>query len=814
MRKPPTSSRIRLDDLSTAELIAHGKNLLSTRNYRDAIDVYKLLLKREPQPEAGWRESLATTYLERAKELAGKAMYREAAVLWENIPKLCAQSPHPELYIDWLFDSGQYAKAMCAYTDYSATLATAGVAELETLLAALVLTGQKDVLRALPQDAPFCRQRPTAQNALRAYSQGEPEEAVREHLNNISVRSPYRDLRQVLAALLKLETDPTGASALVERIPETSPYHSWVEIVRACAALEPIRTLPLLDSASREIASGLLGLDPRQLKLLKEWARLGETPSDSAIFGFITTNIQVLDRDQARRASLALLPTHPSGIPIYTKLFGALPPDQLHRLQAMKAEREGDLRSVLHHWRSCADLLAKGTENPDGPLMAALVLRHLAQLLEQDPPPWFIEVRAEDLLEQSLQLDPDDRDTYLHLAKLHQEAGNDKDYYQWVERAVKQFPNDSQVLLAAVTAATARKAYKKAAGFATRVLELDPINSKARNTLINSHLAHARKQILADKYELATKELDSAAQLEHDNTRNGVVEINRGLLAFAQRQHERAQQWLHEGTRIAGSRPLAWLRFTVEASRLRLEPTRFVRDLGLGDPSKFTIDRADLLAIVQTLNTYREEKVKNLSAILQSLEKPLQRAIKSLSAEEDLLSVCECLHRIPQHKLLEYAATQALKHHPERPLFVYFQIFGRAGGSLYRIKHPDHERLDAARARAAATKDHRVIVLIADFLDQYLLPPTPPRPKSGYNTDIGDLLQEEMKQLPPKLRDQLLNEILHELPLDDDEFPPEAYKTLLEILLTGNEDDLFNFLDSLDLPSPPPSDGRRKKRRS
>lgn len=816
MRKPPTSSRTRLDDLGTAELITRGENLLSARNYRDAIDVYKLLLlKREPQPEAGWRESLATTYLERAKELAAKAMYREAAVLWENIPKLCAQSPHPELYLDWLFHSGQYAKAMSAYADNAATLATTEAIELETLLAALVLSGQKDVLRALPQDAPFCRQRPAAQNALRAYSQGETEEAVREHLSNISARSPYRDLRQALTALLKLESDPVGASALVERIPETSPYHCWAEIVRVCTAPESIRTLPLLDSASREIASGLLGLVPHQLKLLKEWVRLGKTPSDSAIFGFITTNIQALDQDQARRTSLALLPTHPSGIPIYTKLFGALPPYQLHRLQAIKAEQEGDLHSVLHHWRSCADLLATDTENPDAPLMAALVLRHLAQLLEQDPPPWFVEVQAEDLLEQSLQLDPDDRDTYLHLVKLHQQAGNDKDYHQWIEQAVKQFPNDSQVLLAAVTAATARKAYKKAAGFATRVLELDPINSKARNILINSHLAHARKQILADKYELAAKELDSAAQLERDNTRNGVIEINRGLLAFAQRQHDQAQQWLREGTRIAGSRPLAWLRLTAEASRLRLEPTRFVRDLGLADPSKFTIDHADLLAMIQILNSYREEKIKNLGAMLQSLEKPLQRAIKALSAEEDLLSICECLHHIPQHKLLEYAATQALKHHPERPIFVYFQIFGRAGGSLYRIKYPDQVRLDAARARAAASKDHRTIILIAGFLDQYLLPPTPPRPRSRYDTDLDNQLQEELKQLPPHLREQLLNKMLHDLqPEGADDLPPEAYKTLLEILLTGDDDDLFNFLDAFDLPLPPPSEGRRKKRRS
>jgi tetratricopeptide (TPR) repeat protein len=810
MRKPTAPSRTRLDDLSTGELIARSESLLSARNYRDAIDVYKLLLKREPQAEAGWRESLAGTYLERARELAGKAMYREAAVLWENIPSLCGQSPQPELYVGWLLHSGQYAKAVRVYVDHAAALTGAG--ELETLLAALALTGQKDVLQALPQDAPTRRQLTATQNALRAYSRGESEEAVRECLQHIPIRSPYRDLRQALAALLKLETDPAGATALVDRIPTTSPYHGLAEIVRACAAAEPLRTLPALDPPSREIAINLLGLEPRQIKLLKEWARLGAAPSDKAIFGFITANLAALDRDQARRASLALLPAYPPGLAIHVKLFGPLPPYQSQRLQALKAERDGDLQSVLHHWRSCADLLAQDTADPDNRLMAALVLRHLARLLAENPPLWFVEARAEDLLADSLQLDPDDRDTYLQLAKLHQDAGNDKEYHQWVERAVKQFPDDPQVLLAAVATATARKAYKKAAGFAARVLELDPINSKARHILLNSHLAHARKQILAGKHELATRELDSAAQLERDNARSGVIEINRGLLAFTQRQRERARQWLREGTRIVGNPLLARLRLTVEASRLRLEPSLFLRDLELGDPGKFTVDRTDLLAMVQMLGMYREEGVEDLGAALDGLVKPLKRAIKALSAEDDLLSVCECLHQGPHQKLLEYAATHALDGHPERPPFVYFQIFGRAEGNLNRVKDRDYQRLEDAHERAAATKDHRAKLLIERFLDQDLFHLPRPRPGSAPHTDM-DQLGEILEQLPPPLRDRLLGELMDELPIDADNLPPEARKVFLKALLSGGGD-LADFLDSSDFPLPSPDRSRRKKRRS
>ncbi len=717
MRKPIPQPRARLDDLPTQELIARGAALLSAHDYKDAIDVYKLLLKREPQAEAGWRESLATAYLERARQLAQKAMYREAAILWENIPSLCGQAPQPELYMDWLLRSSQYAKAMRAYASHAAVLSDAG--ELESLLAALALAGQKDVLQALPPNAPLRAHLTAAQAALRAYAQGEAEDAVRECLKHISIRSPYRDLRQALAALLKLETDPAGALTLIERIPPTSPYQDLVELVRAAAAANPTRVLLTLDPVSRELTSGLLGLDARQIKLLKDWARLGNSPSDKAKFDFIATNLALFDREQARRACRALLLPYPQGLKTYTHLFGPLPPFEAQHLHALRAERTKDeIDDALRDWQTCVNLLLEDTGNPDHSLSAALILRHMAELLRKEDSGWDDGEQMRDCLEQSLRLDPDDRDIYLQLALLHRDAGNDKDYHHWVEQAVKQFPDDPVVLLAAVKTATARKAHKKAAGFAARVLELDPINSKARAVLINAHLAHARKLMRGDKYALAEKELDSAGQLERDNARTGIVEINRGLLALQQRQRDGGRQWLREGVRLAGSPLLAWTRLAVEALRLKLDPADFQRDAELDDPRKLSASRTDLLALAQMINAYREEGMDELGTVLEDLEKPLQRAIKSLTSEDDLLLVCECLHQAPHYGLLEYAATRGLEVQPNRPLFVYYQIYGRAESDLDQVKDRDYDRLEHAMERATAAKDHRAATAITRFLSQ------------------------------------------------------------------------------------------------
>ncbi len=752
-------------------------------------------------------------------------MYREAAVLWENFPNLRDRAPHAEQYIDWLLRSGQHAKAMRAYAAYAATLSAAETGELDLWLAALALTGQKEVLQALPQDTPLRPHLNAAQDALRAYTQGEPEERVREALKNISIRSPYRDWRQILGALLKLETAPAEAKTLVERIAPGSPYQDLAEIIRACAADHPARALLALDPIQRELAGSLLGLDSGQMKLLKDWTRLDVHPSEKASFDFLIANQAALDAESVRRAALALLPAYPPGLKVYNRMFGPLPPFEAARLQALRAEREGEMDRALRGWRTCAERLIEDTGNPDHRLGAALILRHMAELAEHEDLDWGETLKTRGYLEQSLRLDPDDRDVYLKPAKLCQEAGDDKEYHQWVERAVKQFPDDPQVLLAAVETATTRKAYKKAAGFAARVLELDPINPKARSILINSHLAHARKQILAGKYALAEKELDSAGQLERDKVRSGVIELNRGLLASRQGQSERAVQWLREGVRLAGSPVLAWLRLAVEAERLDLEPSVLRRDLDLGDPRKLTAGRADLLALIRAVNAYHEEGFEYLDATLRELERPLTHAIQQLEQEDDFVAVCECLHQAPCHELLE-AAARALERYPERPLFVYYLIYGRAEGDIDSVKERDYERLNTALHQAMAAKDHRAVTAIERFCSQGAFgspfarlgggpPPMPPKMRR----EMEDL-RRQLEQLPLGLRDKMLDAILDDLPPDDD-FPPEIQRALFKAMLLGGEGlrDLLEELEELeelpDLPFPPPRGrgGRNKRRR-
>ena len=61
------------------------------------------------------------------------------------------------------------------------------------------------------------------------------------------------------------------------------------------------------------------------------------------------------------------------------------------------------------------------------------------------------------------------------------------------------------ILLHAVDAAVARDAYKKAAGFARRLLALDPINQPVRQRMIELQISHARRQARSKRADLAWK---------------------------------------------------------------------------------------------------------------------------------------------------------------------------------------------------------------------------------------------------------------------------------------------------------------------
>jgi hypothetical protein len=233
---------------------------------------------------------------------------------------------------------------------------------------------------------------------------------------------------------------------------------------------------------------------------------------------------------------------------------------------------------------------------------------------------------------------------------------------------------------AATEAAVARRSFKKAAGYAERLLRLDPINSTARRVLIQAHLAHARKLTAAGRL-ISRARSTEAAGLEREGARSGVVQMGWGMMETLAGRVEEGEALIAQGLQLAGGGVLAYFKWVVEAMRLKLDPERqgvfqqrLTESVGLG--------KAEVLALIGLVNSFVAEDVKGLDQALDRLLTPLTSAARQDYSEEEMRAICECWHRAGHYGLLETYTEAALKRWEHRPLFVYYQVFARARREL------------------------------------------------------------------------------------------------------------------------------------
>jgi tetratricopeptide (TPR) repeat protein len=776
--------------VSTEELAVQGQTLLSGQRYREAIEVYKQLLKRETRSD--WREALAKAYLGRARDLAGKGMYQEAAALWENRANLCGESGEQALYLDWLLQAGQYAKAAKVFSQIGNALKDSETAQrLEGRLAIQLLADRGEIAKALPQDSALLRQQGVVREAVSAYSRGD-EAAADALLKQIPFRSPYKDLRHLLKALLVLETDPRAAAELLDRVPSTSPFAHLAGLVKiGTLEGEPLyQALAGLDGPQQEFVAMLTGLDKTTLKLVGELKGLAERQDIQGLFHTLLANVRVLDRALVQRFCSALLPHVPRGIGGYEKAFGSLSRFERERIAALAAEVHRDLDEALSHWHTCADLVlgqeADKAIGQDDRLRAALIFRHMVELAERHgrdlTAPTFLE-----WLTQSLELDPDDKPSHLKLIgryKSMPEKSGQKPYYRWVETAVSRFPEDSEVLLQATEAAVARRSFKKAAGYAQRLLRLDPINSTARRVLIQAHLSHARKLIAAGRFDLARQEFSEAAGLEREGMRSGVVQMGWGMMETLAGRAQEGDALIEQGLQLAGSGVLAHFKLAVESLRLKLSPQRQKAfQECLRENAKAGAGKSEVLALIGLVNGYLAEDVKGLDKVLGVLVAPLTAAAQESYSEEEMRAICDGWQRAGHHRLLETYATAALKRWKQSPVFVYYQVFARAKGASYRVSASDGDHLEQAYEDAQAQHDTRTARLIEEFrpflpLGPFALPPKPQKVEREM-LDLMELLGPEGLLEIMKRMGELPRELERDMRQVLEEIGPEA---LMEIM--------------------------------
>ena len=727
MKRPNQRGAAPSTSLGTLEVKA--AEALKQQRFKEAVELFKLMIRQDPRPE--WRQSLAEAYRGRARALAAKKMFKEAAIVVENTLAPDGTLVDPVFYLHCLIRDGQHQKAATHALQYLGTeskLPAEERAVLENLAAALLVAVplRSDPARsARPEQARWLELAGASREALEAWVAGSSPQEVEQQLNRISLRSAFRPVRVLLKSLTTLPQDADRSRRLLEAIPPESPFFAFREAVAAAVLAE--RALDAdgwhrLTPVQQAFVAQTRSLPEAAVQFL---ARLSEAERSgpSAVFGFLLKQ-RDLPQAEVRSACLNLLPQIPDRLSQFEKSFGPLRDFERNRVQALAAEGRGDWVKAERFWRAAvAATIVEDSDNRQTRLSRGVILRHLAQLADKHPEvegdgDGFLDNPVISYLEQSIQADPDYIAGVLELIGHYRAESRLKDWHRQVDEAVQRFPDNSAVLLQATESAMARKAYKKAAGFAHRLLKIDPINTGVRRQMIELQVAHARKQMRAGRPDLAAKELAAAAGWERSDAPSALLRIAHGLVELRAGQDEQAQERLREGVALAGGGAAGWFRAAVEGELMKLtgSPALLLRH-ELSRARETPPTKEAVMEIVAVLNQPDAgENKRAVASLLLGMRSWLLQAAAIDWPQAEFQALAEMFARFDAFDLLAEYARTARRREPGNLTWRFHEIIARTRGNTTRLTIDEMEEMDRMADAAASREDFRAANQITRFL--------------------------------------------------------------------------------------------------
>lgn len=708
--RPATSASIAPASPDSTGSAGPADIALGAARYKEAIEEFKELLKRERRP--AWLNGLAAAYSGRAEQLAAKGMLKEALALWRTRSEACGVPLLDGPYVGWLMKTGNIQQALGLMHTVD-NLPPEARERARAQLALAVLVAPDELLAGLPEES--LGHRAAARSAITALLHDDTSN-LEPALQTISFRSPYRDLRGLLKALALQAGNPQSAAATLARMPATGPFQALARTLRVC--LMPgtawVAGIAELDDAGRTLVLDLKGCpQPQRAMVLELAARASEiAPTPLELLDLLLRHRRALPDTVARRLGLRLLPHAPQRLNSFRTGFP--PPSEIEQEHVLALAAELKLRheQAETHWLR---VIKRLDSQPSGQRRAALVLRRLADQHSHHRPDGSLCMHAVDWLLQSLRLDPGDRETHLRLLRDERLNGDLKNARAWLDKARLQFPDDALVLREAVEIALASGAFKKAASLAKQALRIDPINTGVRALIGQAHLAHVRKLLRARNLAAARRELDDAAEWLRGADERGLLELLRGFAAEPPAAGDAA---LRQAVADLGGPLVGAFHLLLEGKRIKgpnaFAPQELVRRAGLD--LKTTPAAAEVVALAQALHAAVESDPA-LPAVLGVLSGMLTRAATALRmSESEHLLISEALHRHGQPGLTRRFAAAALKHWPGRPVFVYLEAAARFGSAPWRMPRAEWVRLDRVFSQAREQGDERSAARLSRLL--------------------------------------------------------------------------------------------------
>ncbi len=628
--------------LSASQLRQRLERALDRRKYQEALRLGKELVKREETPEH--LDLLSRAYQGRIRGLAGQGLFKEANGLLGTMGERCGRGlEYERLRLVVAVRAASWHDAVSAYADCLPDLTGEERLKLEALFGAALLAGNQVPVDLFPEESLVATHLPLAEAALDAFCGGHADEA-RTALKKIPFRSPYRDFRLLLNGCLLLAENPLEADRFFLKIPADSPYASAAACCRCrtYGAREVLKCFQEGTAGEQRLLARVFHLqaaETRFLSALPEAARDGYR-----FYQLVSKDGRCLSGTVRQRVLKRLLP-HCSAkiVDLLQKYHRSMEPAEMQRLAALAAELDGAWEAAVEFWGEYLEILAP--EDPLYGLKSALVLRHTAELLQTEGELFFGPERLE-VLEESLRHDPEDADTWLEVIRLASRVDSLKRAYRLANEALEVLPEDPRILLAVMEAAVNRRAFKKAAALAGRVLAIDPINSRAKNLLLVSHLGHGRKLTRQGKFELARREFEAADMDVRSLRYRGRGLICLGMLCLLEGLETEGHRWVERGRAFNGSPLFSGLLALLEAHLFGVESslikniTAELRELVKGEPV-----REDVLRLADWMWTLAGEEWLAFEKFARVLKGYLSRAAAEQWDLDDGLLLCRALHR-------------------------------------------------------------------------------------------------------------------------------------------------------------------------
>ena len=706
-----------LTTASAKTLAAEAEEALRLDRFKEAVELYKQLLKQEARPE--WRDALATAYVGRAKSLFAKGLFKEAEVVIGNAVALDGVVKEPLFLIDCLIRQGEIGKALAQALKYvgGETVDPGEERLLSELAAAMFLARPVPLATGAgepPARAKWIAAANAARAALAALTANKPADEIEPLLAEIPARSPFGPVRLIVKGLLT--EDPAKARRLFDGVASTSPFGPLRMAAEAATPGEPIEVIGRLNEASaaqRACALEWLGgsaSGTSTLTRLMEAERVGP----GALFNFLSkpgTNFPAAD---VRDACFNLLPKVPDRIAAYEKAFGKLSEAEKARVLALAAEAKPDWRRAESHWRSAAEAFAKEGSR-QGPMSAGVIFRHLAEMTAQQRP---MEHDASFYLRKSLDCDPDHIPAVLRLIELYRQDDDDKAWHDLAEEAARRFPTESAVLMQAIESAAARKAYKKAAGFAKKLLDVDPINRPARQRMIELQIAQARKQMRSKRPDLARKELIAAGEWERADAPNADLRINLGLVGL--RDEPDAEARLREAVELAGGGALGWFRSALQDAML--SPPRQPMAAAVADELERILkgvpSKPDIVAIAQLLAAPDVRADRKATGDLGwKFASWLRKATQVAISIAEFHGVADAILSAQLFDVLSEFAAAGKRREPDERLWRFYAIVARTQNNPGWMHGADEDEIDDLLDSPVIAKDRHARARIDRYLE-------------------------------------------------------------------------------------------------